>query len=234
MKKIVLCFVFNVFLFSSCTPKLTADRLKYKIQENVEKDDVGVPKYLVRYPEFEEYPALNNAIQELVNYANATIAEVKEMDADEALSSSGFEDKFFVILNFDNLNVVNDFITVKFALSEYTEGAAHPLTLLYTINYNYETDKVLELEDILSKKSSNWLKQISEYCIEVLYKKSQDGRDFYSDLEWIKNGAGENAENFSAFQVEKDGVLVTFQQYQVGPYASGMPSIKVPFSIFKK
>lgn len=228
MKRFLLCFVFYAFLFLSCTSKLTLDNLKYTVYENVEKNNSGDDEYSIRYPEFEEYDVLNDEVQELVSYANSVITEFRKINADESL-----EENFFVFLDFDMLKVTNDYISVVFLVHTYF-GGAHPNTELYTVNYNYKTDKIVNIEDILNSKNSNWLKLLSEYCIKTLDKRNQEDDDFSSDLDWIKSGAGENVENFSAFQVEKDGVVIFFQHYQVGPYSSGMPNVKVPFSIFKK
>ena len=54
-----------------------------------------------------------------------------------------------------------------------------------------------------------------------------------SSDDWITQGTEPTQENFDLFKLEKNSVRFVFEQYQVAPYASGMPEIVVPLTLFK-
>ena len=74
----------------------------------------------------------------------------------------------------------------------------------------------------------NYLNIISDYCIKELMKD-----DEYTDADWVKEGAAPKAENFEVFTLNRKGVTIHFQQYQVLPYVAGMPDVLIPQSVLK-
>lgn len=53
------------------------------------------------------------------------------------------------------------------------------------------------------------------------------------DDDWIEKGAGANAENYESWTITKKGLAITFDAYQVGPYAAGPQHVVVPYSVVK-
>jgi hypothetical protein len=53
------------------------------------------------------------------------------------------------------------------------------------------------------------------------------------DEEMMKTGASPRADNYRACAVTRKGLWVTFDPYQVAPYAAGPQHVLVPYSALK-
>jgi Protein of unknown function (DUF3298)/Deacetylase PdaC len=118
-------------------------------------------------------------------------------------------------------------ISIGFGTSTY-EGGAHPNHYSFSVNFDLTSGKKIELVDLFKPKS-NYLKVISDYCIKRLKEQQED----MSDDEWIATGAGPKISNYRSWTVKKDGILITFDPYQVAAYAAGPQEVLVPYSELK-
>jgi hypothetical protein len=125
----------------------------------------------------------------------------------------------------------DDLISVESNESAYSRGAAHPNNLTLALNYDLKNGKKLALADLFKPKS-NYLGTISAYCIKDLKKQSKAKDSILSD-EDIQKGAAARAENYKVWALTKKGFLITFDAYQVGPYAAGPQLVLVPYSALK-
>lgn len=231
--RIIVGILTGVVCLFSCEVKAEHSPIPYTVQESCEKNSAGEARYTVRYPEFEDSESLNAKIQELVTYTNALIAEIKTA-AKEVAAYTGTDPSYWVKLNFEEPAVSGNYINILFSLDCY-QGGAQSTSELFSVNYNRKTKTILSLEDVLLPKNKNWLKILSRYCVTELLKKSANQENgFITDRKWVEDGAGENAENFAVFTIEKDSVTVYFQSYQVCAYVYGRPRITVPFTAFEK
>jgi len=96
----------------------------------------------------------------------------------------------------------------------------------------YDPVTEIELEEALQPAKKDWLAALSTEARKQLNAQVQK-KTFSSDEDWINRGTEPTKENFAVFKLEKNSVRIVFSQYQVGPYASGMPEIVVPRSLFK-
>ena len=119
------------------------------------------------------------------------------------------------------------FISIGFGRSEYT-GGAHPNHWSFSLNFDRRNSRELKLGDLFLPRA-NYLKAISDYAIEDLKKQQED----WADDEWIRTGAGPAAENFQSWNLTKKGLMISFDPYQVGPYAAGSFTVIVPFEKLK-
>ena len=122
-------------------------------------------------------------------------------------------------------------LTFLLTVYEYT-GGAHGSTYLIPITYSKQTKKLLSLEEAVQPARKDWLATLSTEARKQLNAQVQKQK-FSSDEDWINKGTEPTKENFAIFKLEKNSVRIVFSQYQVGPYASGMPEIVVPRSLFK-
>ena len=70
---------------------------------------------------------------------------------------------------------------------------------------------------------------LSNFCMNSLLHSQYPRRD---DEEWVKSGAGPKSSNFSKFNLTNEGLLVTFDEYQIDCYAAGRSEVVVPFMVF--
>jgi Protein of unknown function (DUF3298)/Deacetylase PdaC len=116
-----------------------------------------------------------------------------------------------------------DFISVMFSFYEYL-GGAHPNTITESFNYDLNRNAPVSLADLFTP-NSNYLKVISDYAIKELKK--------LDTVSGVENGAGPKIENFHSWNITPAGLKITFDPYQVGPYAAGPHKVVVPYSVLK-
>jgi hypothetical protein len=123
------------------------------------------------------------------------------------------------------ISQTNDLWSFKFDFSFYADTAAHPGSYSVTVNYDLGTGKELALSDLFMP-NSNYLEAISNYCLGELRKQP------YSDSFFL-DGAKPTVENYRNWNISPDGILITFDAYQVAPYASGPQHVTVPYEQLK-
>ena len=116
----------------------------------------------------------------------------------------------------------NDIWSFKFYYSFYTNGAAHPGDFSHTVNYNLGAGHELSLGDLFVP-GSDYLGAISNYCLEELRKQP------YSDS-FTTSGAEPTIENYRNWNITPNGLMITFDTYQVAPGAAGPQIITIPYA----
>jgi hypothetical protein len=117
---------------------------------------------------------------------------------------------------------INDLWSLKFDIRFYSDGAAHPGLDILTINYDLAQGRELALADLFLP-NIDYLGVISQYCMNELSKLPGFGDP------WTE-GAKPTAENYQNWNITPDGLLITFEMYQVMPGAAGPQEILVPYS----
>ncbi|MBI5842403.1 MAG: DUF3298 domain-containing protein [Chloroflexi bacterium] len=114
-----------------------------------------------------------------------------------------------------------DFWSIKFEIMGYADGAAHPYHYSITVNYDLEKGKEITLDEIFLP-NSNYLQKISELC-----KAELAARDI--GFEGFSQGADPLPENYQRWNVSDQGLMITFDEYQVAAYAAGPQVVVIPF-----
>lgn len=128
-------------------------------------------------------------------------------------------------IDVDQLFPPGNIISLKFIVHSYYAGAAHPGEKNLTFNYSLADDRQLTLEELF-QPGSNYLERIADLC---KYQLSQ--RDIAFD-EQIK-GADPTQENYRNWNITADGLLITFDMYQVAAGAAGPQTVLIPYSELK-
>jgi len=123
----------------------------------------------------------------------------------------------------------DDLISAKFDVGSYYQGAAHPNSYSDVINFDLKNGKQLKLSDLF-KPGSKYLQTIADYSIADLKKQAKDKGLIEGEIE---NGASALAKNYQSWNITKTGLGITFDAYQVGPYAAGPQFVMVPYSALK-
>jgi hypothetical protein len=125
--------------------------------------------------------------------------------------------------NFEVITLSSGLVSVRYALSEYYRGAAHPNTSFRTVNARRDPLFLLRFSDLFAE-NSDYLERVSALAMRQL------GGGASAGDEWLKDGAGPRLENFSLFNLSDAGILVTFPPYAVSGYASGPQYVTIPWS----
>jgi hypothetical protein len=114
----------------------------------------------------------------------------------------------------------NDLISVLFTIDFYLAGAAHPGQYSHVFNFDLDAGKFMALPDLFLP-GSNYLQHIAEYCTNAL---NQSGN--------LQNpqGAAAIEDNYRLWNIQPDGLLISFDTYHVAPGAAGRQQVLVPYS----
>lgn len=191
-----------------------------------------------------EYPQVEGANTEGVKKFNQEISSLVLKGVDEWKQGAGAkegeedpvpeaeEDSYDLGYNIELAN--DNIISVIVNTSIYEHGAAHPNSASETFNFDLKSGKPIKLPDVF-KPGAQYIRTLSDYCIADLKKQARkDNPDepMLNDDE-IETGAAPEVENYSSWNITKKGLLITFDAYQVGPYAAGPQMVLVPYSALK-
>ena len=94
------------------------------------------------------------------------------------------------------------------------------------VNYDLIAGKPIKNLAELFMPQSGYLKTIASYCVAEL---KRNGDDCLGD-KWFENGTKPTASNYEHWSLGRDGVSITFPQYQTGPGACPGGSVVVPYN----
>ena len=118
------------------------------------------------------------------------------------------------------ISQVADLWSFKIDFHFYSDGAAHPGTYSITFNYDLAQGRKLELGELFLP-NSNYLEVIANYC-----KAELSQQPFFEGP--FAEGANPTPENYRNWNITADGLMITFNEYQVAPYAAGPQVVQVP------
>jgi hypothetical protein len=156
---------------------------------------------------------------EMVDIVNKAIADFKNNLVD--LSPTPISSPSTFDLRYSLVSPPGDIFSIKFEMEGYVAGAAHPYHLSQTVNYDLEHGKDLALADLFVP-GSDYLSVLAKYCTDQLSQ-----RDI--GFEGFELGATAMPENYRIWNITADGLMITFDEYQVAPYAAGPQTVIIPY-----
>jgi hypothetical protein len=104
-------------------------------------------------------------------------------------------------------------------------GGAHGTSYVTSYNFNALTGQQLRLGDVA--KSPAALSKIKNYAITDLKNRANREGIFVDVLKDME------INNNRPFYFTSNGIAIKFFEYEVAPYADGMPEVKIPYKVFK-
>lgn len=199
--------------------------------------DAGL-KLDVRYPRMAGCPdrAAQDGFNALVRTRlDSQVAEYRRQALDNAreIAASGQDvpGRSSFLMRFENRYARRNLVSVTFLTEVYYAGAAHPSHLVTSLTYDVAARRPVELADLFVR-NSDYLGVIAGHCIaEIARRRANTGFEPFEG----ENAAGAEPkpENYTVFAVTRPGLLVVFNEYQVGCYAEGIYEITVPWKKLK-
>lgn len=188
------------------------------------------------YPQIEgdaRFDGFNREARSLVTKDVAAFKASQASDEGDAASELPAETQESSLSSGYEIRLATDeLISIEFAEYIYEAGAAHGNTVTSVLNYDVKNGRKLALADLFTPKS-NYLSVISTYCITNLRERAKKDQEAMIDEDMMKTGASPQASNYQACAMTKKGLWVTFDPYQVAPYAAGPQHVLVPYSALK-
>jgi hypothetical protein len=158
----------------------------------------------------------NQAVEEMIDAEidrfEGYAAEVEPMPDSDAVGG-------FLDINYRLVSSAYGILAFEFFLQAYITPAAHPWSHTITMNYDMVAGEMLTLDGLFTADSP-YLEVLSTFCLEDL-----QARDA---ILW-DTGALPLAENYQIWNITDEGLLVTFDEYQVTAYAYGPQSVLIPY-----
>ncbi|MFN8434661.1 MAG: DUF3298 domain-containing protein [Anaerolineales bacterium] len=116
-----------------------------------------------------------------------------------------------------------DIWSIQFLVYFYADGAAHPGHYSISVNYDFANSREVTLDELFLP-GSDYLMTLAD-----ISKAELATRDI--GFESFSTGADPLPENYTRWNLSNEGFLViTFDEYQVAPYAAGPQTVTIPVS----
>lgn len=163
---------------------------------------------------------VNESVQHFKNYVKADMPHMQTLP--DSLKHNSFKMDYTVDVLHPGKSTL---ISVRLSVEGMQAGRAHPYHVHETLNFDLSTGKELALKDFF-KKGVNYLTVFSKYASEQLNQKLQD--------KWmIKDGTAPLVKNYDKWNLNDQGILITFEEYQAAPYVDGAQEVVIPYGILK-
>lgn len=115
-------------------------------------------------------------------------------------------------------------VSVRYNNSIYYAGAAHPNPFTRVLNFDLNTGQPIALGEVF-KPSVDYLTTLSNYCKRVLNRRG---------MLMFPEGADPKPENYQNWTMGRNNLVITFDVYQVAPYAAGPQECQVPLAFLRR
>lgn len=118
-------------------------------------------------------------------------------------------------------------VSMRLTHSVMALGQMHPIAYYETINYDLRHGRELKHYDIFKR---GYLKKFSTYCRTFVRENYQVSEPVN---EWLQRGTEAKRSNFPNWNIVPDGILIAFEDYQIGPHTFGQLELIIPYSELK-
>jgi hypothetical protein len=201
------------------------------VMKTVEEQDDAL-----RYSIWARYPQLRGHLAPTVeNKVNTAIADmaVREIpgfrkdaanEAAWAAMNGVQEQNCFLRVDFEIPYLSEDLVSVRMRFENYT-GGAHGMSFTRVLNVRLGDGAILGAEGLFTDGKQG-LQLLSQDCAVDL--KRQYGADYEGMKSFVDRGTEPTADNFASVALEPGALVVSFDPYQVGPYAAGPREVRIP------
>lgn len=256
MKKLIYLITIILFLASCRNEKTTdkkidsipakADTLTYKydsvkvLSKNwiKPKDNsiIDTANALIKYPVFNN-DTLNNFIKRQVfNYFSPEEQATSYQDIARSFIS-GYDSFYkenpntpqwwYLLIDIKVLRQTKNYIAISYIHSDYV-GGAHGNTNISYLNYNPKTNQPLTLDSLIIADKKVELTKLGE----SIFRKDEGltATEPLDEKYFFEHGKFSLAQSF---YVGKEGLVFTYNPYEIKPYAAGITELIIPFAALK-
>lgn len=181
------------------------------------------PAYIIqiKYPTGFPAQSISYHIEQFINQIKTSFLNEINDDKDTPMDAPG---KTGLNVNYAILYDQNAALSIRFDVSTYHKGAAHPLNRISVLNFLHGTAQ--NLNDLF-KPHTHYLSIIASLCQQAISEKD------ISDPEWIKNGTKATPELYKVWYFTPTGIVILFNTYQVAAYVYGEQKVSISQTILR-
>lgn len=194
------------------------------------------PKIAVKsvYPQLEgdendqAIAAFNTQVRAVIKQEIAAFrAKIKELQQySNKLTEQSPRSNLFIDYNSSAIKPGDDhIISIRFSVQGFISTMAHPYHYHRVINFDLDTGEPIELNDLFTP-DADYLTILSTLTRGSLNK-------HLANKEMVSEGTQPTPANFKNWNIRPDGLLITFDEYQVAPYVNGAQTVLIPFPELK-
>ena len=120
-----------------------------------------------------------------------------------------------------------DVLSLRVSSYSYPSGAAHGADVLSTFTFDLASGRRFALADLV-RPGSGYMDALAAEARAQLKLTLADWETDSSMTTWLATGTEPTTDNYAAWAITPGGLEITFGQYQVAPYAAGMPVVTIP------
>jgi hypothetical protein len=176
------------------------------------------------YPRLEDGTAAAAGERVLAEVVNGEIDDFRQAYQELLAGGGGHQGPPWQLsIDYDQVYAAPRFWSVGLRSYAYT-GGAHGGQQHLPVVLRRDTGARVPTEDLF-RSDSAWLPRVADYC----YKALSQREPFTPDDNWLREGTAPTADNYRKLLPLANALNVTFEQYQVGPYAIGTHEVSVPY-----
>lgn len=202
--------MFGLLFYSFLASAITTEVIKKETAE-----------YLldIKYPQGFQSNGVNQAVKEFITNQQKSFMNELSEDADTPADAPG---KTGLNITYSIPYQSTNALSVRFNISIYHRGAAHPSNAVKVLNFI--KNQPVQLSDLFVP-GSDYLQPIADLAKKEITAKK------ISDENWIKEGTKPIQENYSIWHFTKKGIAIVFNTYQVAAYVYGEQTVDIPLSL---
>lgn len=173
----------------------------------------------IKYPQGFKSPAVNSTIQDLITSTQKSFMSELSEDAGTPADAPG---KTGLNITYSVPYKTKTALSVRFDISIYHKGAAHPSNTV--VMKNFINGQEVKLTDLFVP-GADYLNPIAVSAKKTITAKK------ISDEQWINEGTKPTAENYSVWYFTDKGIAIIFNSYQVAAYVYGPQTVEIPLAL---
>lgn len=204
------------------------------LQKDMYYKDELVLTYKIKYPKFisDMFKSFLNDLNHIykvnaIHYVNYQIEKMYQMAIEEYEHSVANDYPIRVYEAYTDYTITynqNCVISLYFDKYVYT-GGAHGGTERTSDTWDLQAEDELELSALL--QIPNYKDFLIQQIQEQIQQNIKEGNNYYFE---DYSSLVEEHFNIQNFYLSDDGIVIYFQQYDIGPYSSGILTFTIPYS----
>lgn len=145
---------------------------------------------------------------------------------DDELKKIGANHQITLSISPKILNAQEPLATVVLNSSHYL-GGAHGSSAQRYYNYDLQTQKIVELNQLIQSNQQLQFKQLAYDAFKTWVTENKLAENVQAYEQAWKFALSEN------YYLGKQGLILQYQEYEIGPYAVGLPRLTIPYEHLK-